>query len=74
MQSLCAGKSVAVSVAAIHSLFPIAGDGSNVLHQVLQELGTLYAGGPVYEEVTPIQEGIELKLNEEYGHAIINSM
>ncbi len=23
--------------------------------------------GPVYEEVTPIQEGIELKLNEAYG-------
>ena len=30
--------------------------------------------GPVYEEVTPIQEGIKLKLNEEYRHAIINSM
>ena len=23
--------------------------------------------GPVYEEVTPIQDGIELKLNEAYG-------
>ncbi len=28
---------------------------------------TVVPSGPVYEEVTPIQERIELKLNEAYG-------
>ncbi len=33
----------------------------------IQPTSTVVPSGPVYEELTPIQEQIELKLNEAYG-------